>query len=84
MSHKDLAYGVFDSEEHEGAGRAVTMGLFVGSAWAVAAILAWVVSDIVVSGGLYEATRGAASWVLACLAGACCSSSGSTSDRRRA
>lgn len=69
MSNKDLAYGVFDGDEHEGAGRAVTMRLFVGSSWAVAAIPTWVVSEVVVSGGLDEVTRGAASWVLACLAG---------------
>lgn len=66
---RDLAYGVFDGDEHESAGRAVTMGAFVGSAWAVAAILAWVMSEAVASGGLDESTRGAASWVLACLAG---------------
>lgn len=66
---RDLAYGVFDGDEHESAGRAVTMGVFVGSAWAVAAILAWVMSEAVASGGLDASTRGASSWVLACLAG---------------
>ena len=66
---KSLTYGVFDGDEHESAGRAVTMGLFVGSAWAVAAILAWVVAQAAASGGLDESTSGAASWVLACLAG---------------
>lgn len=66
---RDLAYGVFDGNEHESAGRAVTMGVFVGSAWAAAAILAWVMSEAVASGGLDESTRGASSWVLACLAG---------------
>ena len=66
---KGLTYGVFDGDEHESAGRAVTMGLFVGSAWAVAAILAWVVAQAAASGGLDESTSGAASWVLACLAG---------------
>ena len=65
---KGLTYGVFDGDEHESAGRAVTMGLFVGSAWAVAAILAWVVAQAAASGGLDESTSGAASWVLACLA----------------
>lgn len=60
MSHKDLAYGDFDGEEHEGAGRAVTRGLFVGSTWVVATILAWVVSDVVASDGLDENMCGAA------------------------
>lgn len=65
----DLTYGVFDGSEHESAGHAVSMGVFVGSAWAVAAMLAWAIGTTVQEGTLSEAAASAMSWMFACLAG---------------
>lgn len=65
----DLTYGVFDGSEHESAGRAVSMGVFVGSACAVAATLTWAIGTAIQTGALGEAAASAMSWIFACLAG---------------
>ncbi len=65
----DLVYGVFDGEEHETVGRAMAMGAFVGSAWAVAAVVVWAVAGAVARGGLDGTARWVLSVVVAMLAG---------------
>ncbi|MCI6274924.1 hypothetical protein [Tractidigestivibacter sp.] len=65
----DLLYGVFDGTEHESAARAVSMGVFVGSAAAVAAALVWTMGTVIQTGALGEVAGSAMSWMLACLAG---------------
>ena len=66
---RDRTYGVFAADQHESAGRAAAMGVFVGSSWAAVAILAWAACASIASGGADGSARIAASWVLACLAG---------------
>lgn len=61
-------YGIFTTEEHVTAGKAIAMGIFVGSVWVVAAFLIWAIVSIALSGP-DESTRYTLSWIAAMLSG---------------
>ncbi|MGN0287924.1 MAG: hypothetical protein ACI4B6_09715, partial [Atopobiaceae bacterium] len=66
---RERTYGVFDPQMSQTAGRAVAMGTFVGSSWAVAAIACWAVGSALAGGGISQEARWIVSVVLGMLAG---------------
>ena len=64
----DRAYGVFEIEDEETVGRAVMVGVFTGSLWAVVAFLVWAIATTVAQGPV-ESTRYTLSVIAAMLAG---------------
>jgi len=64
----DPVYGVFTAEEHVTAGRAIAMGIFVGSVGVVAVFLIWAIVSIALNGP-DESTRYTLSWIAAMLGG---------------
>jgi len=64
-----LVYGTFNPDVHPTAGGAVSMGVFVGSSWAVAGIGCWAVATGIARGGLDATTGMVLSIAIAMLAG---------------
>ena len=64
----DRAYGVFEIEDEETVGRAVMVGVFTGSLWAVVAFLVWAIATTVAQGP-DESTRYTLSVIAAMLTG---------------
>lgn len=64
----DPVYGVFTTEEHVTVGKAIAMGVFVGSVGAVAVFLVWAIISIALNGP-DESTRSTLSWIVAMLCG---------------